>query len=46
MYFAAKNGYLEILKWAHDNGCTWNEILVMVQQKMVLRTLRTLTLKY
>ena len=22
---AAKNGHLEVLKWAHDNGCSWDE---------------------
>ena len=24
-YLAAKNGYLNCLKYAHENGCTWSE---------------------
>ena len=22
---AAKKGHLEVLQWAHENGCPWNE---------------------
>ena len=22
---AARDGYLDLLKWAKDNGCPWNE---------------------
>ena len=22
--YAAKNGHLEVLKWARQNGCDWN----------------------
>ena len=24
-HHAAKNGHLEVLKWARDNGCPWNK---------------------
>ena len=24
-YFAAEHGYLQLLKYAHDNGCKWDE---------------------
>lgn len=24
VFFAAKNGHLEVLKYAHENGCPWN----------------------
>jgi hypothetical protein len=23
--YAARNGHLEVLKWARENGCSWNE---------------------
>ena len=31
---ASKKGYLEILKWARENGCPWNEITCHMQQVM------------
>jgi uncharacterized protein YabN with tetrapyrrole methylase and pyrophosphatase domain len=24
-YFAAKGGHLEVLQWAHENGCPWDK---------------------
>ena len=33
---AAENGHLECLKYAHENGCPWDEqLLVLALPKMV-----------
>ena len=33
---AAENGHLEVLKWARENGCPWNELTCSCAAKMVI----------